>query len=608
MTIETRRNGGRNRTGIGRLPRVERRAAALAMAGMTLAATAHAQSLETQAAEAAAAGLAAPTESVVVNLINLLVKRGVLTQQNANDLIREARDEAAQTKASRTRAGASAAIVNAPTQPGDVAVPYVPQLVRDQIREQVKQEVVAQAKAENWAQPNTFPDWVSRIRISGDIRVRDEYHFYSPRNATGVTDFAAINAGSAYDVNPNTNLGLPPTLNTTENRNNLLRVRARLGVTAQIAETLAAGMQLASGNDNGPVSTTSTLGGGFSKKNIWLNQAYIRYTPTPWLNVTAGRFDNPFFSSDLVYSNDLEFDGIAATARRALPSAPELTLFGTLGVFPIQYTGENFPATQIEKSGTDTRWMLGMQAGAQWKINPRNRLTGAIAYYDFMNLRGNLSAPCALYLGATSCSTDNEAPAFMQKGNTLVALRNIVQNPNLAPGLTPDPQYFGLAYNYRLFDARLQWDTVVADRFKLRLDGEYVRNLAYNTNKAFAAPSLPVNNYNNASTSSTVTQADYKSGPNGYMFKATLGEPETVSKGDWNFSVTYKYLEPDAVLAALTDPDFHLGGTNAKGYVIGAQYGIARDAWLAARYLSAREVYGPPMTIDVLQIELNARF
>ncbi|NIE86717.1 hypothetical protein F3J21_25565, partial [Burkholderia sp. Tr-860] len=57
-------------------------AAALTM-GFAGAGPAHAQSLEAQAA----AGNAAPTESVVINLINLLVKRGVLTQQNASELI-----------------------------------------------------------------------------------------------------------------------------------------------------------------------------------------------------------------------------------------------------------------------------------------------------------------------------------------------------------------------------------------------------------------------------------------------------------------------------------------------------------------------------------------
>ncbi|MBC8750770.1 MULTISPECIES: putative porin [Paraburkholderia] len=605
MSKYTAARGGRGGASDGtRLRRTRVSFAVLAALGMTLAGSVHAQSLEAQAAT----GAAAPTESTVINLINLLVKQGVLTKANASSLIAQAQAEAAQAKvASNSRAAApAAAVVNAPTQPGDVAVPYVPQVVRDQIRDQVKQEVVAQAKAENWAQPNTFPDWVSRIKIDGDVRVRDEYHFYSPNNANDFTNFAAINQGGGFDINPNTNHTNLPTINSTENRNNLARYRARLGVTATLSDEFTAGIQLASGNDNGPVSTTATAGGGFAKKDIWLNKVYIRYQPTAWLNITAGRFDNPFFSSDLLFSNDLEMDGLAANFRHALPANPDVTLFGTLGIFPIQYTSDSFPSNSIQKSGNDTKWMLGAQVGAQWKINEQNRLKGALAYYDFQNMRGSLSSPCALYLGATSCSTDNEAPAFIQGGNTMIALRNIAQNPNLAPGMTPEPQLFGLAFNYRLFDVKAQWDTVVANRVKLRLDGEYVRNLAYNEDKAFSAASLPVNNYD--SSSANVSQSDFKSGPNGFMAKATIGEPEPKHRGDWNFTIAYKYLQPDATLDAFTDPDFHLGGTNAKGYILGAAYAVARDTWLSARYLSAREVYGAPLSIDVLQLELNARF
>ncbi|WP_052382260.1 putative porin [Paraburkholderia kururiensis] len=602
--IRTNKIRGSGWSGGGMPVRRSRMSAALFTLGMTCAAGAQAQSLETQAAQ----GAAAPTENTVINLINLLVKRGVLTQQNANDLISEARSEAAQARAANAaRAPApAAAVVNAPTQPGDVAVPYVPQVVRNQIRDEVKQEVMAQAKAENWAQPNALPDWISRIKLDGDLRVRDEYHFYGSRNANNVTNFAAINQAGGFDINPNTNTTQLPTQNTTQNRNNLERYRARLGITALLSDQLTAGLQLASGNDNGPVTTTATAGGGFGKKNIWLNKAYFSYTPTAWANVIAGRFDNPFFASDLLFSNDLEMDGFASNFHYALPANQDVMLFGTLGVFPIQYTAENFPSNSTSKVGSDTKWMFGAQFGADWKINAQNRLKGAIAYYDFQNMRGTLSSPCALYLGATSCSTDNEAPTFMQGGNTLIALRNIVQNPNLAPGLTPQPQVFGLAYNYRLFDIKAQWDTVIADRFKLRLDGEFVRNLAYDENKAFSAASLPVNNYE--ATTVNASRSDYRSGPNGFLAKATIGEPEPKTKGQWNFSVAYKYLQPDATLDAFTDPDFHLGGTNARGYILAAAYAVARDTWLTARYLSAKEVYGPPVSIDVLQLELNARF
>ena len=58
------------------------------------------------------------------------------------------------------------------------------QTVRDQIRDEVKAEVMTQAKEENWAQPNTFPDWVSRITVEGDVRVRDESRLYSAATAT----------------------------------------------------------------------------------------------------------------------------------------------------------------------------------------------------------------------------------------------------------------------------------------------------------------------------------------------------------------------------------------------------------------------------------------
>ncbi len=53
-----------------------------------------------------------------------------------------------------------------------VRVTYIPEVVKKQMRDEIEQEVLAQAREENWAAPRTFPDWVSRIRLFGDIRVR----------------------------------------------------------------------------------------------------------------------------------------------------------------------------------------------------------------------------------------------------------------------------------------------------------------------------------------------------------------------------------------------------------------------------------------------------
>src|ERR1700760_502769 len=132
-----------------------------------------------------AAPAAVPSQSVVINLIRLLVQEGVLTQDKANALIRQAQDEAA------AAARGQPAVVNTPPgtpkvaeagKPQSVRVPYIPEVVRKQIRDEVKQEVLAQAKAENWAAPDQFPDWVKSVRISGDFRLRQEWDVFDKRN------------------------------------------------------------------------------------------------------------------------------------------------------------------------------------------------------------------------------------------------------------------------------------------------------------------------------------------------------------------------------------------------------------------------------------------
>ena len=64
----------------------------------------------------------------------------------------------------------------------------------------------------------------------------------------------------------------------------------------------------------------------------------------------------------------------------------------------------------------------------------------------------------------------------------------------------------------------------------------------------------------------------------------------------------------DAVVDAFNDSDFRLGGTNAKGYVVGGGVGVAHNVNLVARWLSATEVTGPPYSFDIVMVDLNAQF
>ncbi|WP_454669471.1 putative porin [Achromobacter kerstersii] len=536
----------------------------------------------------------APSENATINLIRLLVQQGVLKPEQADALVAQAEAEAKTARQATPDRGAAVA------QAGDVRVPYIPQTVRDQIRDEVKAEVMVQAKEENWAQPNTFPDWVSRITVEGDVRVRDESRFYNGGNSNEITDFAKLNANGPYDVNPNTNGGYPPMLNTREDRRNQLRIRARLGVRAEISDDWTAGIRLATGSDDSPVSTSQTLGGGMGKKDIWLDQAYLTYRPAKWATVTGGRIANPFESTDTLFSNDLNFDGIAAIFKQPLQGR-DVTLFGTLGAFATEYANNGWNSSSMSEGATENKWLLGGQVGADWKINNQNSLRGALAYYHFDNIAGKRSSACSPWAGDESCDTDWSRPAFMQKGNTLFLLRNIAPNP-LNPADTPQPQYVGLASKFDLLDLNLRWDTRVFDGLGLRLNGNYIRNLAYSKSKmASRSQGYIVNNFGD--------NGDIESGPNAWMLQATLGRSyDLKEKGDWLAFVGYKYIQPDALPDAFNDSSFHQGGTNARGYYIGAGYAFEKNVYGVFRWMSTKEIYGAPLAIDTMQFEINARF
>lgn len=543
-----------------------------------------------------AAAAPAPSENATINLIRLLVEQGILKQDKADALIAQAQNEAAQAK----QAAASTAVVAGPVAaPGDVRVQYVPAAVRDQIRDQVKAEVMATAKQENWAAPNTFPDWASRISFDGDIRLRDESRYYSGSNSNEIVDFAKLNNNGPYDVNPNSSTSLPPLLNTREDRTNQFRLRARLGMKAVISPEWTAGIRIGTGSDNNPVSTTQNLGGGFAKKDIWLDQGYLNWKPTDELTLTGGRFANPFMSTDMLYSNDLNFDGVAAIFDHKLNR--DWGVFGTVGAFPVDYTNDTTTSNGFDKEESDNKWLYGAQLGAKWAINSNNRLKGALAYYRFDDIQGQRSSPCEPWAGAPGCDTDGTRAAFMQKGNSVFLLRDITPNP-ANPTTTPQPQFVGLASEFNLLDLNLVWDADLPQDFKLRSQGNYIHNLGYDEgDMRKRAEGQIVNNLNSS--------GDIESGANAWMVQFTLGNALDLKKqGDWNMFAGYKYIQPDALPDGFNDSSFHLGGTNAKGYFLGGNYGLAKNVYATGRWLSTEAVYGAPFDIDVLQLEINTRF
>jgi hypothetical protein len=195
-------------------------------------------------------------------------------------------------------------------------------------------------------------------------------------------------------------------LNTTEDRDRL-RARLRFGVQASlIPNELDAGFRLVTGSSSDPVSTNQTLGNTDRPYSVFLDRLFLawRSHSNVW-SAWGGRMPNPWFSTDLVWDEDLAFDGVALKVnplRDLTESSPDFDPFLTLGVFPLQ---------EVELSQKD-KWLYGAQAGFNARLGGSSKMVFAVAYYDYRNIEGERNA-------LDSNLLDHTAPQFVQKGNTL---------------------------------------------------------------------------------------------------------------------------------------------------------------------------------------------
>lgn len=96
------------------------------------------------------------------------------------------------------------------------------------------------------------------------------------------------------------------------------RIRARFGVYPWINEELSAGIRLATGKDDDPVSRNQTLGDDFGAKNILLDEAFIDFHPVSYgldgkVNFLLGKREvksTLIRVNDLVWDSDLTLEGL----------------------------------------------------------------------------------------------------------------------------------------------------------------------------------------------------------------------------------------------------------------------------------------------------------
>ncbi|WP_018413448.1 putative porin [Methyloversatilis thermotolerans] len=516
-----------------------------------------------------------------MNLIDALVDTGVLTREKADELIK-----AAEAKAAKTAAKAK--------KDSTVRVQYVPESVKAEIREQLKQEVLAQARTEGWAAPNAIPEWTERIKIEGDIRVRYQEDSV-PTGNTAIGAYAPGAAGNPGAGNQDyplatrfpAGVGMDafgfPAGNTSEDVDRL-RLRARLGILARINDTVSAGVRLATGNVSDRVSTNQTLGNNFNKYTFLVDRAYIKFDPVEWASFSGGRIPNPWFATDLVWDEDLNFDGVAVNLRNVTPTQ-SLRPFATVGWFPLR--ADSPPSAQRQ-------WFAGAQIGAEYDLSTNTRLRFGLAKYHYSNLeartdtRYDVAGPLQGYGGYEYSS------ALRAKGNTLVRTNSPLDT-------TEDPIY-GLAAKFEPWVLTATADLAHFDPVHVLLSAEFAKNTGFNRADILRRTGLNL--------------VDGKD--TAYHVRVTVGMPSVRLAEDWQVFLAYKYIGSDALIDGFTDSDFGLGGTNLKGFVLGGSYGLYRDTALGLRWYSARNIhsmtYDPTLIadqryeVDTLMVDMNVRF
>ena len=200
------------------------------------------------------------------------------------------------------------------------------------------------------------PDWVNRIKWSGDFRYRYE--------------------------------GFDDTDNGVNDKRNRNRIRARLGLKAKLNDEWDTIFRIASGSSESPTSTNQTIGdsGGndqgdaFSSKGICLDLAYADWHPEsyPGLNVFMGKMKNPFYKvgkNQLIWDGDVNPEGGAFSYGYDVGDSAKATLVG--GAFWLQERDEDADAGYF-----------GIQARLKQKLDADRHWLAGVSYYDIGNIDG----------------------------------------------------------------------------------------------------------------------------------------------------------------------------------------------------------------------------
>lgn len=296
--------------------------------------------------------------------------------------------------------------------------------------------------------------WVENMKISGDLRYRYE-------GIDSQTKGKWSSKGESDSIERN-------------------RLRARIGIYDKINDEVDVGFRLGSGSNGDPVSTNQTEGTAFSKKPIWLDQAYFNWHPkdVTGFDFIGGKMPRPFYrvgDNQLIWDDDLNPEGLAA--KYEMPISDSLKAYINGGGF---WVGN--PDNVDTSAGASTS-LWGIQSYLKNTFEDKSYLLGGMSLFSYGNIKEepNVSSTWGKnsFFGNTSVNGTYKygydvVEGFVEYGTKIadypVAVYYDVARNTDAPGSknnawligttfnqAKDPGSWQLGYNYR----EVQSDAVV---------------------------------------------------------------------------------------------------------------------------------------------------
>jgi hypothetical protein len=146
-------------------------------------------------------------------------------------------------------------------------------------------------------------------------------------------------------------------------------VRFRAGVARRIGDLVTVSARVATGASGDPNTADVTLGEFVDDLEISLDRVYLDFKRNGML-LTGGKFANPFVKTGLVWDDDVNPEGIAASYT-----------FGEIGTLAPKVTG--IYSIIDEQTVNPDSYMLGGQIALGARPAPSVTVTLAGAYYDY---------------------------------------------------------------------------------------------------------------------------------------------------------------------------------------------------------------------------------